>query len=134
MGCVVVDPHDNVVLLDGYNGLPRGFDGPLCGGIRCLRDRIESGTELDIGCHHAERNAIANAARLGIALDKSWMFVTGEPCIGCAKMVHHSGIAVVYCVKHGYAGGHDGVEYLEKHGVEVRFVDGPRDPRLANME
>ena len=46
-GALLLDPERNVVLMDGYNGGPRG-GGQLCGGDRCLRDElnIPSGTRM----------------------------------------------------------------------------------------
>ena len=34
---------------------------------------------------HAERNAIYNAARIGISLKKSIFYVTGPPCPDCLR-------------------------------------------------
>ncbi len=42
VGALLVDPVRNVVLMDGYNGGPRG-GGRLCGGERCLRDGLGEG-------------------------------------------------------------------------------------------
>lgn len=130
-GALLLDPDRNVILMDGYNGGPRG-GGELCGGDACLRDtlRIESGTRMEIGCHHAEMNVICNAAANGVRCRGAWLIVTGEPCMMCAKMIHHAGIVRVIVVEGGYAGA-NGVEYLRDHGVEVANVDGPRDPRLV---
>lgn len=130
-GAVLLDPTRNVVLMDGYNGGPRG-GGRLCGGEICLRDEraIESGTRLEIGCHHAEMNVICNAAASGVATRGAWLLVTGEPCIMCAKLIHHSGIEKVLVVSGGYA-GENGCAYLEQHGVGVARYAGPQDPRLA---
>lgn len=90
---------------------------------------IKSGTHMEIGCHHAEANVLANAMRRGIATEGAWLIVTGEPCAMCAKYLHHGGIAKVFVVKGGYAGGDAGVVYLKKYGVEVEYVEGPQDPR-----
>ncbi len=130
-GALLLDPSRNVILMDGYNGGPRG-GGTLCGGDVCLRDskQIASGTRLEIGCHHAEMNVVCNAAASGVATRGAWLIVTGEPCLMCAKMIHHAGIARVIVVSGGYA-GENGVSYLQDHGVEVVAVDGPRDPRLG---
>jgi dCMP deaminase len=57
------------------------------------------------------------------------MIVTGEPCLMCSKLIHHAGISRVYVVDGGYM-GENGVSYLERHGVEIIRVDGPKDPRL----
>jgi dCMP deaminase len=130
-GALLLDPARNVVLMDGYNGGPRG-GGELCGGDACLRDTmaIKSGTRMEIGCHHAEMNVVCNAAASGVACKGAWLIVTGEPCILCAKLIHHAGIVRVLVVEGGYM-GENGVQYLRDHGVEVATVEGPKDPRLA---
>lgn len=133
-GALLVDPTRNVVLMDGYNGGPRG-GGRLCGGETCLRDTlgISSGTRMEVGCHHAEMNVICNAAANGVSTRGAWLLVTGEPCVLCAKLIHHAGISRVLVVRGGYA-GENGCGYLEAHGVEVMHVDGPRDPRLDGSD
>src|SRR5690606_26659784 len=106
--------------------------GALCGGDVCLRDTlgVTSGTRMEVGCHHAEMNVVCNAAANGVPTKGAWLIVTGEPCVLCAKLIHHAGILKVLVVDGGYA-GENGVEYLRTHGVEVVGVEGPRDPRLA---
>lgn len=130
-GALLVDPERNVILMDGYNGGPRG-GGHLCGGDVCLRDTmgVKSGTRMEIGCHHAEMNVICNAAANGVTCRGAWLIVTGEPCMMCAKMIHHAGIERVLVVDGGYA-GENGVKYLLQHGVLVVPVEGPQDPRAA---
>ena len=130
-GALLLDPGRNVVLMDGYNGGPRG-GGDLCHGDECLRDtlQIESGTRMEIGCHHAEMNVICNAAAGGVATRDAWIIVTGEPCMMCAKLIHHAGILRVIVVTGGYRGA-NGVDYLRDHGVAVQTTEGPRDPRTA---
>ena len=130
-GALLLDPDRNVILMDGYNGGPRG-GGALCGGSTCLRDdlKIESGTRMEVGCHHAEMNVICNAAANGVCTRGAWLLVTGEPCMMCAKLIHHSGISRVMVVDGGYAGA-NGCDYLDQHGVEVWRVEGPQDPRLS---
>lgn len=128
-GALLVDPTRNVILMDGYNGGPRG-GGRLCGGETCRRDDLDvpSGERMEIGCHHAEMNVICNAAANGVSTRGAWLIVTGEPCTMCAKMLHHAGIARVLIVAGGYLGA-NGVEYLREHGVSVQSVPGPQDPR-----
>lgn len=130
-GALLLDPERNVILMDGYNGGPRG-GGHLCGGDECLRDtqKVTSGTRMEVGCHHAEMNVVCNAAASGVACRGAWLIVTGEPCILCAKLIHHAGIARVLVVEGGYLGA-NGVQYLRDHGVEVVGVEGPQDPRIA---
>jgi dCMP deaminase len=116
-GALVFNSDTNVLLVDGYNGGPRG-GGKLCGGDVCTRNQlsIPSGQRTEVGCHHAEMNAICNAARHGIALQGATMIVTGEPCLMCAKMIHHSGIRKVIYKKGGYTTS-EGVSYLGDNGV-----------------
>jgi dCMP deaminase len=128
-GALLLDPTRNVILMDGYNGGPRG-GGHLCDGDECVRDtmKVVSGTRMELGCHHAEMNVICNAAASGVRCRDAWLIVTGEPCMMCAKMIHHAGIERVLVVDGGYAGA-NGVDYLKNHGVEVVPVEGPKDPR-----
>lgn len=131
-GALLVDPRRNVVLMDGYNGGPRG-GGQLCGGEVCLRDdeKIISGTRVEVGCHHAEMNVICNAAANGVRTDGAWLIVTGEPCMMCAKLIHHAGIEQVVIVEGGFMGA-NGVEYLKQHGIVVETTEGPKDPRARS--
>ncbi len=128
-GALLLDSERNVILMDGYNGGPRG-GGELCGGDTCLREdqQVPSGTRLEIGCHHAEMNVICNAAASGVATRGAWLIVTGEPCLMCAKLIHHAGITKVLLVTRGYR-GENGVAYLQRHGVLVDAHAGPEDPR-----
>ncbi len=128
-GSLLVDPDRNVILMDGYNGGPRG-GGELCGGEVCLRDteNVVSGTRVEVGCHHAEMNVICNAAANGVPTKNAWLIVTGEPCMMCAKLIHHAGVTRVIVVDGGF-GGANGMDYLNSHGVVVQMTDGPKDPR-----
>lgn len=72
------------------------------------------------GCtvaEHAERNAIAFAARYGVALEGTEMYVTHMPCADCARSIINAGIARVVW-KHPYRLTR-GVEILEQAGVAV---------------
>ena len=130
-GALLLDPGRNVILMDGYNGGPRS-GGRLCNGESCLRDdmKVQSGTRMEIGCHHAEMNVICNAAANGVPTRGAWLLVTGEPCVLCAKLIHHAGIERVLVVEGGYMGA-NGCTYLTSHGVEVQQVEGPKDPRVV---
>jgi len=92
---------------------------------------IESGTRMERGCHHAEMNVICNAAAGGVQTQGAWLIVLAEPCMMCAKMIHHAGITKVIVVDGGYLGGKDGVEYLRENGIKVQEFKGPQDPRIA---
>jgi len=108
-----------VIISEGYNGPPRGAEGSLCGGAECLRDAgaVVSGTQNDIGCHHAEANALMNAVRVGASAKGRWLFVSCDPCLMCAKLIHHAGVERVYAP---LASSHtEGLSYLHKYGVSL---------------
>lgn len=90
---------------------------------------VKSGENVERGCHHAEMNVICNAAAGGVKTAGAWMIILAEPCVMCAKLIHHSGITKVIVVDGGYIGGKEGVNYLQEYGVKVQTIQGPRDPR-----
>ena len=120
VGAVIIDPATYSILADGYNGGPRGAPGSLCGGDTCTRscEKVASGTQIQVGCHHAEMNALANAGRSGVKTLGMSMIISFEPCLMCAKLIHHFGIGHVY-VTDGTYSTREGVEYLVKNGVKV---------------
>lgn len=115
VGAVIFNPINYVIIADGYNGPPRKA-GKLCGGVTCTR-KCPSGTQIQIGCHHAEMNAICNAARQGASTLGGAIAITCEPCLLCAKLIHHAGIELVIYDAKGYSP--EGVEYLRGQGVEL---------------
>lgn len=89
IGAVVVG-EDKEVLSTGYNSFPRGLDDSL-------KERQER-PEKYFWMEHAERNAIYNAARIGVSLKNSTIYLTsGLPCMDCARGIVNSGIKIVYC-------------------------------------
>lgn len=72
------------------------------------------------GCtvvEHAERNAIAFAARYGIALGGSDAFCTHAPCLDCARALLGTGIrSLVYKTPYRLTAG---VELLRAQGIKV---------------
>ena len=49
-------------------------------------------------------NLICNAAANGVPTNNAWLIVTGEPCMMCAKLIHHAGIERVVIVDGGFMG------------------------------
>lgn len=96
VGAVIV--KDRRILATGYNGVPSGLTH--CAETGCLRQElgIPSGQRHEI-CRglHGEQNAIIQAARYGIDISGSTIYVTTQPCVVCAKMIINAGIVeVVY--------------------------------------
>ena len=101
VGAVIV--KDKRILTTGYNGAPGGLKSCAERGesLRRLKN-LASGTMQEV-CYavHAEQNAIIQAAKLGVSLEGSIMYVTHQPCVICTRMIINSGVKkVIY--KNGY--------------------------------
>jgi len=122
-GAVLVDPVENVILASGYNGYLRGGTAQCGGEGICKREQtgIKSGEKFEIGCIHAEENAIINAGRQGISTVGAWLFINGEPCMMCARRIVQSGIKKVIVKLHGYP--MNGIAIFKENGVVVEVVD-----------
>ena len=85
LGAVIVGANHEVLSI-GFNGFPRGVDDEL--------DRYHERPTKYLVTEHAERNAIFNCARQGIALEGTTMYLPFEPtpCARCARAVIQSGI------------------------------------------
>ena len=82
---------DGRIISIGYNGSPPGT--PHCIDVGCLPDR-EGGCIRTI---HAELNAVAWAARIGVSTYGATVHCTTSPCLVCAKALIAAGIQeVVY--------------------------------------
>ncbi|WP_166416585.1 deoxycytidylate deaminase [Cochlodiniinecator piscidefendens] len=86
---VVIVGSANQILSTGYNGLPRGVLG-----TEAIRYSKENG-EKYFWFEHAERNAIFNAARSGVALENATLYSTLFPCAECARAIVQSGITTL---------------------------------------
>ncbi len=116
VGAIIV--KENRILSTGYNGAPSGL--AHCLEIGCLRDKmnIPSGERQEL-CRgiHAEQNALIQAAKFGIALDGSTVYVTTQPCITCSKLIINAGIKkIIY--KNPYP-DKLALELLEEANIEV---------------
>jgi deoxycytidylate deaminase len=66
---------------------------------------------------HAEANAIAFAARHGVALEGATLYTTYSPCVSCAQLIINSGITkVVYLNDYRLTNGR---KLLEQVGIET---------------
>ncbi|TYB31938.1 MAG: cytidine deaminase [Candidatus Mcinerneyibacterium aminivorans] len=84
------------ILATGYNGAPSGLEH--CIDVGCMRQElnIPSGEKQEI-CRgtHAEQNALMQAAKFGISVEGSSVYVTHFPCITCSKLLINAGISEV---------------------------------------
>lgn len=96
VGCVLV--KNDEIVGQGYNNVTGGVKD--CKDLGCIRDElhIPHGEKREV-CRAicAEQLAITEAARNGISLDGSTIYVTTYPCFICAKMLASAGIIeIVY--------------------------------------
>ncbi|MBQ4460498.1 MAG: dCMP deaminase family protein [Bacteroidaceae bacterium] len=103
---------NNMIISDGYNGTPSGFPN-VC--------EDENNVTFPYVLH-AEANAITKLARTSNSCsERATLYVTASPCIECAKLIIQAGIKrVVYGEKYRLS---DGIELLERAGIEVVFLD-----------
>lgn len=113
VGALVV--KDKMIISDGYNGTPSGFDN-VC----------EDSRDLTLPyVLHAEANAITKLARSSNNSDGSTLYVTASPCIECAKLIIQAGIKrVVYAEKYRLE---DGVALLQRAGIEVIYLNDNKE-------
>lgn len=108
VGAIIV--KDRMIISDGYNGTPSGFEN-------CCED--ENGvTRWDV--LHAEANAILKVARSTQSCEGASLYITLSPCKDCSKLIHQSGIKRVVYQK-GYRDD-SGLRFLEKAGIEVVHI------------
>ncbi len=105
---------DKMIISDGYNGTPVGFEN-------CCED--ETGHTYPFVLH-AEANAITKIARTNNSSEGATLYVTSSPCIECAKLIIQAGISRV--VFSEYYSLQDGIELLQKAGIEVDFVEADK--------
>ncbi len=122
VGAIIVGP-DHEIRSTGYNGFPRGVDDDI--DSRHERPEKYSWTE------HAERNAIYNAARVGIATKGCTMYINWEPspCDDCSRAIVQSGITTVIGPDHPFPGKGDwtskmniGTKILTEGRVVIRQI------------
>jgi dCMP deaminase len=114
VGAVIV--RDRTILSTGYNGSIRGLAhcdevGHLMEDGHCVRTV------------HAEANAIAQAARNGVAIEGAEIYITASPCWGCFRLLANSGIRRIhYGEFYRDAKIHD---FAEEAGIELVDLSGP---------
>lgn len=109
VGALVV--KDKMIISDGYNGTPSGFDN-IC--------EDDTNTTYPYVLH-AEANAITKLARSSNNSDGATLYVTASPCIECAKLIIQAGIKrVIYGEEYRLS---DGLDLMRKAGIEVVLLE-----------
>ena len=108
VGSLIV--KNNMIISDGYNGTPTGFDNSC-------EDR-EGITHWYV--LHAEANAILKTAKSNHNCSEATLYLTLSPCKECSKLIHQAGIKrLVYIDKYKDTSG---LEFLKEAGIKIRQV------------
>ena len=109
VGALIV--KDKMIISDGYNGTPAGFDN-VC------EDEKDNSKPYVL---HAEANAITKVAKSNNSSQGSTLYITASPCLECAKLIIQAGISrVVYSENYRK---NDGIELLDEAKVETVFLE-----------
>ncbi len=109
VGALIV--KDRMIISDGYNGTPSGFENPC--------EDEENYTKWYV--LHAEANAILKVAASTQSCVGATLYLTLSPCRECSKLIHQAGIKrVVYSKTYK---DDSGLIFLKKAGVILNKLD-----------
>ena len=84
------------VIVRGKTILSTGYNGSIKGADHCDDAGHEMENDHCVRTIHAEANAIVQAARHGIRIENSEIYVTASPCYDCFKIIANAGINKIY--------------------------------------
>jgi dCMP deaminase len=113
VGAIIV--KDAIIISDGYNGTPAGFDN--C----CENEKGETHWYV----LHAEANAILKVARSTNNCKDATLYLTHSPCKDCSKLVLQSGIKRLV-FQHAYKDD-AGLKFLKEAGLEIEQIENIDD-------
>ncbi len=109
VGALIV--KDDMIISDGYNGTPSGFDN-------CCEDE-EGNTHWYV--LHAEANAILKVAKSTNNAKGATLYLTLSPCKDCSKLILQAGIKrLVYMQDYKDTSG---VDFLQSAGLEIVKIE-----------
>lgn len=101
---------DNMIISDGYNGTPSGFEN------KCE----DSDGRTFPFVLHAEANAITKVARSHNSSEGSTLYITASPCMECAKLIIQAGIRrIVFSEFYRIS---EGIDLLNQAGIETCYL------------
>jgi len=109
VGALIV--KDRMIISDGYNGTPTGFENPC--------EDEEGYTKWYV--LHAEANAILKVASSTQSCKGATLYITLSPCKECSKLIHQAGIVRVVYAK-AYRDD-SGLQFLEKAGIDLKLIE-----------
>ena len=102
---------DKMIISDGYNGTPSGFEN------NC---EDESNTTYPYVLH-AEANAITKVAKSNNSSEGATLYVTSSPCLECSKLIIQAGIKRVVFYDNYHK--QDGIDLLIRANIEVVQIE-----------
>lgn len=109
VGAIIV--KDGIIISDGYNGTPSGFDN-------CCENEVG---ETQWYVLHAEANAILKLSRSNNSGEGSTLYITLSPCKECSKLILQAGIKrVIYSKSYKDTSG---IDFLQEAGIKVKMID-----------
>lgn len=107
VGAIIV--KDKMIISDGYNGTPSGFENVCEDENGCTKPYVL----------HAEANAITKVASSTNNCSGATLYVTTAPCMECAKLIIQAKIKRLVYGENYHAT--DGIDLLRQAGIEVVY-------------
>lgn len=109
VGALIV--KDKMIISDGYNGTPTGFDN------NCE----DEGGDTRWYVLHAEANAMMKVVKSTHSADGATLYITLSPCKECSKLILQAGIKRVVYIN-AYK-DRSGLDFLEESGIELTQIE-----------
>jgi dCMP deaminase len=117
---------DNRILSTGLNGTPPGIEN--CQDHFKEHDKTSKQFYNDHHIFsereeiHSEINAILFAAKNGVKINDTILYITISPCMNCAKAILAAGIKEVYFIEK-YDRNSEGFKYLLEKGIKIQQIN-----------
>ncbi len=108
VGAIIV--KDGMIISDGYNGTPAGFDN------QCENENGETHWYV----LHAEANAILKVAKSTNNCKGATLYLTLSPCKECSKLILQSGIQRVVFINNYKDDA--GIQFLKEANIQVEQI------------
>jgi len=102
------------VIIPGYNGTPAGT-------CNDCESEYNGSLVTKPSVLHAELNCILKAAKEGVSLQNSEVYITLAPCLSCAAMLVQLGVKrVVYAEEYRDSSG---IDFVYQNGIVVQQLE-----------
>lgn len=116
--------RDKRILATGYVGSPVGVKH--CDEVGHEMNTVTRDDKVSsrhcVRTAHAELNAIANAARFGVAVEGATIYCKMVPCYTCAKIIINAGVERVVAAKN-YHASEESKRIFKEAGIKLKILD-----------